>query len=383
MNSKLSNLLKLGAVFVLTASTAFGARYDRKDRDAQQQERTQGHMVKENQMMGGYNASARYDVQSPWDFFFTGEFLYWQQKVDGLILGVATDPRSNAINTGKPLNGKILNPDFGWHPGVRLSLGMNAEGDDWVLELGWTHLVSHNTTKVGIKTANLNTHAILMSRILADDSAFNASTADQTLRNILNIIDLKMGRPFYSGKDLTLQPHVGFRASWMSNSEDREYTMRNTTPVTQGPLKISTTASNWALGPRFGMDSNWLLGMGVRFFGNVAASLQYVKYNYKFKELDPNLAIPGANIATIGSFKDSKGHSQFRTAADSSLGFGWGTYFDNSNWHVDISLAYDFSVLPGYYPDLNMPDESEEGYTQIDYRTVAYHGGSFKIRFDF
>ncbi len=387
MNNKFIKALKLGAVMLFAASSVSAARYDRKDRDASQENQmNQGHTMQESQMMGGYSAPARYDVRSAWDFFFSGDFIYWQNRVDGLAFGITTNPNpaGSLLVAIPPQNGRILSPEFSWAPGVRLALGMNFDLDSWSTQAEWTHLVSSSNTSVGIKDADINRKAIFPTRVFSEDDAVSADNVDHSFKNVLNILDFNMGRPFYSGKDLIMKPHVGFRASWMKNRENRTYgNLKDSARDVIGYLFYTTSSSSWGLGPRFGLDTDFLLGMGFRFFGNLAGSVQYVKHTFSTSGQNLNSASPiVAGQGLIGSVSNKK-DSNLKPNVDTAIGFGWGTYFDNSNWHVDLSLAYEFNLWADRYLDYVFVDNFSIGSQVTTYQDVAYHGGTFKLRFDF
>lgn len=380
MSNKFSKILKLAAVMLVTASSVFGARYDRRNKGEMQADAPmqQGHMMQEGQMMGGYSAPARYDVRTAWDFFFTGDFLYWQARMGGLNYGIVTEASTLSSNL-PPSKGKVLNPSFGWHPGVRLGLGINFEYDNWDLMLEWAHLANHNNTTY--KVADTTKRIILPTRIFPHMN-LNATEASQSWRCIFNTMDLHLGRPYYLGKSLTCRPHGGVRAAWVRQSEHRFYKDIKQNTTDKGSLRNKTILNSWALGPRFGMETNWMLGEGFRFFGNSAGSLQYTKFRSIKKDTNPEkLIISGQDL--VGSVKDNKSNGQVQPNLDASLGLGWGSYFDNSNWHVDLSLCYEFSYYPNYNTDMIFLDDSTPSMYVSNRGDLAFHGGTFKFRFDF
>ncbi len=388
MDNKFIKALKLGAVMLFAASSVSAARYDRRDRENSQDSShmRQGHAMQDSQMMGAYSAPARYDVRSAWDFFFSADFLFWQNRVDGLSFGVTTNTRASGTldTTIPPQNGKVLNPDFGWHPGVRLALGMNFDLDNWDAVTEWTHLVSSSNTSVSIKTSDLNTKVILPTRIFSftEVAGISCDNANHSFKNVLNVLDFNLGRPFYSGKDLTMRPHVGFRASWMKNRENRDYaSLRDSSLNPIGNLFHTAKENSWGLGPRFGVDTSFLLGEGFRFFGNLAASVQYVKHTGRVKETNPSLNILSQEL--LGKLRNNSASAGIKSNLDSALGFGWGTYFDNSNWHVDLSLAYEFNLWSDRYIGNIFVDDLIPGLNVPTFQDIAYHGGTFKLRFDF
>ena len=123
-------------------------------------------------------------------------------------------------------------------------------------------------------------------------------------------LSFSFDRPFYFGKQLTANFACGLRALWVSN-QFGDY-----------------NHDSWSLGPRFGFESNWMMGSGFRIFGNLAQSVMYTRYSNL-----SNLIVSGNNYNTV------------RAVTDSCLGLGWGSYFgDSDDFHFDLKVGYDFNV---------------------------------------
>jgi hypothetical protein len=66
------------------------------------------------------------------------------------------------------------------------------------------------------------------------------------------------------------------------------------------------------------------------------------------------------------------------------MGFGWGRYFDNNNWHFDLSAAYDWQV----FFNQNMLHSFSSSYEMIAKNTTVngnlyVQGCTITARLDF
>ena len=186
------------------------------------------------------------------------------------------------------------------------------------------------------------------------------TSAHTTYTCNLDFVDGVMERACYVGQKLVLHPSFGVRAAWIYqkiqtryNSNVQDLTVLAETggfvSVIQpnGELDTTNTAPSWAIGPRTGVKMDWLFGDGFRFCGNCFGDILYTHYsmegfsNAVTRQVQGALA-PGQVLPL--SAKSIEINS-LRTHVDLEAGFGWGTYFANNQWHVDLAVTYDFQVF--------------------------------------
>ena len=169
---------------------------------------------------------------------------------------------------------------------------------------------------------------------------------------------------------MTANFSIGLRAQWISQS------FTETSPRLVGGSNVLTNTSfsenltTWSLGPKFGLDTNWLLGYGIKVLANIATSVLYTSYN---AGTTTHLELNGSFANGTGS--DLHNYGTLRPVTEAFLGLGWGSYLWNDNFHMDVSIGYDFDV----YWDFNMQ------YATIS-QTVGnmyLHGMNIQARFDF
>lgn len=293
----------------------------------------QGREMARAQMVAGYNAPARIDVRGAWDFYVTGSFVYVQPTEDNLELALSS---SNATGTevDLPMSGSIVNMNFDYKPGFKVGLGMNCDSDGWDVFAEYMRFYCTNHQSAGRVT---NGHLFSLWQHPDLHTAANAYSAlSGKWRLEMNLLDLSLGRSYYAGSQLTFHPYFGARAAWI----DQKYTVTGTLATNTAVLSTARSKSDsWAVGARAGIDTEWLVGYGFRLFGNGSADLLYTQYHMSQFQQDP--ATPTTTDLDVSQTKLSCA----RPHADLELGFGWGSYFDNQNWHIDFSAGYGFQVF--------------------------------------
>ncbi len=167
-----------------------------------------------------------------------------------------------------------ISEDASYSSGFQVGLGIDMKGmDDWNLEGQYTwyqNSGNHDSHKFSYNDAHLG-----------------------------------FSRPFYFGKSLTADFSTALRGLWISD-------------------EFEGHQKSWAVGPRFGFDSNWLLGSGFRLIGDMSQSVLYTRYTER---------------------KGSNDYNTLRAVTETSLGLGWGSYFgDMNDFHFDLTVSYDFNI---------------------------------------
>lgn len=320
--------------------------------------------------ISGYSASALYDVCDPFCIYFSADFLYWQAREDNLDYGVTTTGASF-----EPIvDGTVLNMEFDWHPGVKVGIGTDFKGHDcWDLFAEWTYLNSHNNGSTTLPLGKSIFPSLLQPVLISNDVS---QFAKANWKLIYNTFDLNIGRPFYSGELLTMRPHAGLRASWIKQRYNATYADLNISSIIS--FNTNTKFDSWSIGPRFGFDTNWELPGGFKLFGNAAFSLLFTYFDMNKHELE----VEEAGEIVRSSVTDKKHHNSVRANAETFLGFGWGSYFDCDNWHIDLNLGYEFQYWPDANGDIRFVDFLASG-VHVTGGNLVLHGITFKARADF
>jgi len=310
----------------------------------------QGRDLRQSQMTAGYNATARTDVRGSWDVYTTGGYIFWQPRAENLELGL-----SNKVNDPVIIDGNSINMNYHYKSGFKLGLGVFTEQDNWDAYAEYTWLSGHQSVRATAPTSGLINPfwgAPSTERIISGKSRWKLD---------LNIIDVMLARSYYVGSKLTFRPFFAGRAAWINQKYIAVYTQSS-----QVPYQSNYSSHSWGLGPEVGLSSNWLLGYGIRAIGSAEADILFTRYNLHTTEETPS------DPTQLDTNWRQRRLGCLRPHANIELGFGWETYFNNHNYHVDILGTYGFQVFWNQSMFL--------GHTQGD---LYIHGATGEVRFDF
>lgn len=328
--------------------------------------------VPEITLMPGYNQCARIDVRCSWDVFATASFTYWQPVQDNMELGIVSD---NTVVTDV-INGNVVNMDFDYKPGFKVGLGMNFDHDCWdtFVEYTWFRGSHSNTTTLNAAEAPNTTLFPMWSA----PSSLSFYSGSQKWKLHMDLLDWQLGREYYVGTKLTYRPFFAARAAWIRQNLDVDYL--NDGAVTPVNDFVNKTSNSWAIGPRAGLYTNWMIGDGFRLYGNGAGDIlftQYTKLNSK-----ETVATNAGVVSSFYSVKQRKLNT-IRTHLDLELGLGWGSYFDCNNWHVDFTAGYGFQVFFDQNMFRHFTDDVADAVSNTPNGNLYMHGLTATARLDF
>lgn len=359
----------------------------------------------------GYNYPNTLDIACPCNIFTGITFNYWQAIQENMELGQLDNGlESNTTTSGLITTAvstynsfQMVNMDFNFKPSFTVTLGYNFGCDDWTLrgEYTWYHSTNKKT-------------------VIADDFAFfDESTANispwwgifkDTQRDVkygqasekwqlgMDLIDIDLGRSYYVGCNLTFYSNIGARLAFIHQNVDitylggfRDFSVDVPGLLGDGSLvedkKIKNSSKSWALGPKFAVETNWILGCGFSLYGNAEVDLLFTRYT----TLQEKTKLSGTVVGIIDlipfSFAISektkskqKNVNSLRTHLDLELGFDWGTYFCCNKYYLDLAAGYTFQM----FFDQNMlrHDLTNPG-SYIPNGNLYLHGLIVRLKLDF
>ena len=321
-----------------------------------------GEELRQNQMMAAYNATARIDVRGSWDLYVTGGYIFWQPREENLELGIVNETSAIAL----PIDGRVANLNCQYKSGVKVGLGLFTDRDNWDAYTEYTWFSGHQHTLARSKTGGIipfwGHPANTPSSILSAKSKWKLE---------LNILDTQLARSYYVGTKLTFRPFFGARAAWINQF----YSVLYTLPTNLYP--IHNSSHSWGLGPETGLGANWLLGYGIRVIGMAQADVLFTRYNLHAQE-------PFSGAPSVEAVSLYQRHSYYlRPHTNLELGFGWGTYFSNHNYHWDLLATYGFQVFWNQNMFRNFVDDVSVGKSYTPAGDLYIHGLTASMRFDF
>jgi hypothetical protein len=329
----------------------------------------QGGCLRQCQMVAGYNASARVDVRGSWDIYFTGGYIFWQPREDNLELGIrnATIPLNNLS-----VDGRVINMNYRYKSGFKAGLGILPEWDNWDCYAEYTWFDGHQRS-----SANAPEGGTILplwghprnDPVLAG-SAINSAKGRWRLE--MNIGDAQLARSYYVGTKLSFRPYFGGRAAWINQQYSAVYTTN--VPIT---YHVHNSSHSWGLGPEAGLKAQWLMGCGFRAIGTVETDVLYTRYNLHTQQ-------QSSSDPTIDVVSLYQRHADYlRPHTNLELGFGWGSYFNNHNYHFDIFGTYGFQVFWNQNMFRNFVDTNSSGKSFVPNGDLYIHGATGELRLDF
>lgn len=371
-----------------------------------------GHEMAESQVMPAYGAPALLDVRNSWDFYGTGSFIYWQARQENMEIGLISenDPEGKLSSGDSPFttsyvnNIDITSPNFTFRPGFKLGVGVRLNWDGWDAFAEFTRF--HSKISSGVRPLSPSTVGAGASHPngqylypiqgapggsggVTVESSYFYQSANQSWKLKMDFVDLSIARAYYSGTKLTVRPFFGVRGAWIRQNLKTSYagSAAYLTPQTEtrGTFnsKITNFYSSWGVGPRTGFESNWMIGRGLRFIGNGSGDILYTRYDIHENQQTSSLTVtPGTNpIATNASI--SQDIDYLRTHLDLELGFGWGMYFHQNDYHIDLSATYGFQVFWNQNMFRSFQDQFIPGASFAPNGDLFIHGLTATARFDF
>ncbi len=313
---------------------------------------------------GMINPPARPVVRDGTDLWVQAEVLYMNATEDGLAYAIKT------TSTLPVVDGNVKNVKYDWSWGFRAGLGYNLPHDGWDALLNWTWFQSREskTDKPAAPEILVSTQIAPTQAAVADSSASGRSSLH------LNFLDFELGREFFVSKWLTLRPFVGARGAWVNRNFKTNY-------VNTSAVKLAAHDHNRFRGGgvRAGLDTQWGLGSGWSFFGDLALSLIYGTQRLHSHQDSTTTAGVQARIQHV--------HDNWmavRPMLDLGVGLRWDHLFGcNDAYRIRIQLGWEQTTLFGFDKDLNFVNATAPGKYSFNQGDLAVSGVSLQLRFDF
>lgn len=265
------------------------------------------------------------NLVNPCDVYFYVAGLAIQASEGGLEWGI-----KNANGVGvTPINGKVLNFDWNYNPGVRVGYGGYFDHDAWNFEANWTWVHFSNYQNVTVTSGNIIPTWLYGSDIA---TALIGPSANAGWNGHYNVVDTWMGKPYYVSRYFIMNPLLGLRLAFIDQDYNVSYS--GATAVNRSNVQIKNNF--WGLGLRAGMNTELLICKDWRFFGTLAGSLMrgHFAVNQHYNIPSVATSMHGANLSE--HFWDTV------PVLEATLGLQWGTHFNCNKNYVSVRAAYEF-----------------------------------------
>ena len=296
------------------------------------------------QMCPAYNMPARADVKGCWDIYTGASFIYWQARQENMEFAasqVASVVGGETIQTNT-----IIGHDFKFKPGFKVLLGMNFNHDSWDGYAEYTWFKSSTSTSAGLGTATAPATIALytIKNIPADVGGNNYSNIKQEWDLKMQFLDTALARTYYVGTNLTFRSIFGARFAWFTQYKEQ-------TAVNDGALGIGgipgtdymrQNFASWGAGAMAGLNTTWIFDEDFRMIGNGSFDLLYTRVQTSNTKLT-HTTLLGFTTAAYG-YPDER-PDFLMPHVNLEFGFGWGSYIDCYNWHIDLAATYCFQTF--------------------------------------
>ncbi len=264
--------------------------------------------------------------EESWRFSFNGKFDEFQAMADSLEIAF---PSSLSDGFGSLLRvpvGEIVTLDNDYHPGFQVGFVLNTPYDTWDFGGEYLWYRGHSHAK-----AHGNSDVFYSSPIFVGPYNMLIGSLNADWKLGIDLIDLYLSRPYFSGQNLSVTPTLGLRGGWIR----QHFNLSAANFLASSNVSTADTNSRvWLIGPKTSLQANYLVGYGFSFFGNLATSFLYTQYNA--------LSLTLKNHLDQVSFANNDGLSTFRSILDAGIGLNWGS---KGAVTVNFNAAYNLSVF--------------------------------------
>ena len=281
----------------------------------------QGLAICKGALPEAYNAPGNVTICDGMQGYVKADFIYWQALGDYPRLGILYN--GTAFN---PIDVQRLDFSYDYEPGFKVGIGKYYKLDNWNVFLNYTRLHTTNRFDFTFNDNSQDFSTLYLINTLSGNPLINFQARWE--RN-LDKADLELARLYYMGRRVILRPFAGVSGHWISQKYD--FLVFN-----NGAQSASTHArsTSWALGSRFGMDSEWIFWGNTRVFANLALSLLYASNKTTADVSDYATASRDFHL-------DKERVRTLRHVEELIVGFGWGAYLANDRVFFDATIGYE------------------------------------------
>lgn len=311
--------------------------------------------------------------------YLSGSFIYWKSQLE------KEDVIEKNTFKSDPITFKIKQKEvnFKYAPGFKLGAGYNFKRDFWDVFFNWTSLRSTKShifldTKLNL-VDQFKSIILYMPITVPGEDAFIGGSIDAHWKLDFNVLDFEIGRNCFIGRNLSIRPFVGAKASWIKwkfkNEYDDFFNGSEITPL--GPIESRLKENNEGIGPRIGFNSRWILSSSnFSLFANLATSLLWTDMKAK-KALQ--VAEFGENPLTTETLAH---RHELKPTIEYLMGLDWSHCF-SKRFNFYISAGYEMQLWwDQTATDLNFTPLFFNGEFHAN-QALMLHGLTASLRLDF
>lgn len=292
--------------------------------------------------------SHRY-IECGWNLSLSVDYLYWQARSDGLPYAIEASDFDTATLTVIEQIDRVC-PEAG--SGVRVGVDYLVPCmDGWNVAAAWTWFHSH-----AIDDASLPSLAGAANQILPiwTNREFRprAISAHADYNLYVDLVDFEMGRWFYVGKLLSIQPHAGFRGAWIGQHLDANYVF-NSAPFSRFLVTSKNDITFRGFGIRTGLNTEWSFCHGLSILANTNFDLLWSKTKVSQIEYNPSGSIRSQTT-------DNEIYSM-TPVVELFFGLAWDVWecFNLCNWDMKFRIGWEEQYFVNFIQFNQYPNDEE------------------------
>ncbi len=284
---------------------------------------------------------------------FEFDVLWWRSENQGFSVGLneSSNGQFNPAVPGSTNIGTILRVFPQWDPGFKLGLGWNSDFDRWDLFASWTwyqNFSKTTTVRSDIALGSISNDGLYPLWPVSNSALYGPyRRAYSSWKMLYNAIDLELGRAYFVTRNLTVRPQWGARGAWIHQKFVSSFTeFLQTTGYDEQDFHGKNNW--WGVGPRVGIQSDWLIAQGLRVIGRAATALLYGKTSVYFRSEKEEVGSSALIVDKrfVDSFYEMVPNLQLY------MGLGWGQCFCCNKLYVGIDAGWEVNY---WWNQFNLP----------------------------
>ncbi len=285
------------------------------------------------------------------DFVISAAPLYWNAHQDGMEYAIDTHVKNPGFNDdieerilelNNLIDAEYETPDFKWDWGFKIDLGYNTTCDGWDFGVVWTWY--RGKANDHIEAAIDDNHTLIplwsaFSTIMG--SVLYATNIETHWKLQLNLIDIELGREYWTSKYLSFRPFVGLRIAFIDQNFEIQHrggswSEFQTIPAFNDEVDLDNNFKG--VGVRAGFDTVWNFGCGWGLYGNLAAAIVYGRFSLDHDEHNRKASSPHDKIKILEA--EESFHAS-RAMLDLALGIQWASLFCDCQYGFTVQLGWE------------------------------------------
>ncbi len=292
--------------------------------------------------------------------YATSEWIYWRTRQGGMAFAVERASSTPGVFT----DGAEKKLNLEWQSGFRVGLGFHLPYDGWDIYVNYTDFRPEDSASAS---------GSIFPLLLYQGQGVIANVAEAHAHWDIDFetLDVEIGRAYYIGKSLVLRPNIGMRGAWIDQDADFHYRGGDIPAGRQAVVKSRSDFKG--AGIRAGINSNWVLGAGFSFNGDLFGSLVIGHFFLSQRQMQPS------GVEAIELKANLK---QLTPNAQMFLGLSWDHNFYHERCHFGLTVGLESQYWWRQNQIAKFTDSNVPIYVRAA-EDLAFYGINVQARLDF